>query len=67
MVKDVLTVIEKPNGSEQPSGCLENQVSELLKKNTVIFDQNLICRREDIRMAWEILVNIWRTVIWKRH
>lgn len=42
MVKDVLTVIEKPNGSEQPSRCLENQVSELLKKNTMIFDQNLI-------------------------
>lgn len=28
MVKDILTVIEKSTGSEQPGGCLENQVSE---------------------------------------
>lgn len=28
MVKDILTVIEKSTGSEQPVGCLENQVSE---------------------------------------
>lgn len=28
MVKDVLPVIGKPSGTEQPAGCLENQVSE---------------------------------------
>lgn len=28
MVKDVLTVTEKSTGSEQPTGCSENRVSE---------------------------------------
>ncbi|XP_059780037.1 alpha-fetoprotein [Balaenoptera ricei] len=32
MVKDVLTVIEKSTGSEQPAGCLENQVSAFLEE-----------------------------------
>ncbi|XP_068831336.1 alpha-fetoprotein [Capricornis sumatraensis] len=39
MVKDVLTVIEKPTGSEQPAGCLENQVSSFLEE---------ICREKEI-------------------
>ncbi|OWK13784.1 AFP [Cervus elaphus hippelaphus] len=39
MVKDVLTVIEKSTGSEQPAGCLENQVSAFLEE---------ICREKEI-------------------
>ncbi|XP_047655016.1 alpha-fetoprotein [Phacochoerus africanus] len=39
MVKDVLTVIEKSTGSEQPAGCLENQVSVFLEE---------ICHEEEI-------------------
>lgn len=27
MVKEVLTIVEKPTGSEQPAGCLNDQVS----------------------------------------
>ncbi|XP_008572044.1 PREDICTED: alpha-fetoprotein [Galeopterus variegatus] len=32
MVKDVLTVIEKPTGSEQSAGCLENQLPAFLEE-----------------------------------
>ncbi|XP_006142975.1 alpha-fetoprotein [Tupaia chinensis] len=32
MVKDVLTVIEKPTGSEQASGCFENQLPAFLEE-----------------------------------
>uniref|UniRef100_A0A7N5JD40 Alpha fetoprotein n=1 Tax=Ailuropoda melanoleuca TaxID=9646 RepID=A0A7N5JD40_AILME len=32
MVKDILTVIEKSTGSEQPVGCLENQLSAFLEE-----------------------------------
>ncbi|KAM5284308.1 alpha-fetoprotein [Hipposideros larvatus] len=32
MVKDVLTVIAKPTGSEQAAGCLENQISAFLEE-----------------------------------
>uniref|UniRef100_A0A8C3YNA7 Alpha-fetoprotein n=1 Tax=Catagonus wagneri TaxID=51154 RepID=A0A8C3YNA7_9CETA len=39
MVKDVLTVIERSTGSEQPAGCLENQVSAFLEE---------ICHEEEI-------------------
>ncbi|XP_004465369.3 alpha-fetoprotein [Dasypus novemcinctus] len=32
MVKDVLSVIEKPTGSEQPAGCLEHKLSAFLEE-----------------------------------
>ncbi|XP_008691429.1 alpha-fetoprotein [Ursus maritimus] len=39
MVKDILTVIEKSSGSEQPAGCLENQLSAFLEE---------ICQEKEI-------------------
>ncbi|XP_060043832.1 alpha-fetoprotein [Erinaceus europaeus] len=32
MAKDVLTKIEKPTGSEQPAGCMEDQISTFLEE-----------------------------------
>ncbi|XP_057584368.1 alpha-fetoprotein [Hippopotamus amphibius kiboko] len=45
MVKDVLTVIEKSTGGEQPAGCLENQVSAFLEE---------ICHEKEITEKYRL-------------